>query len=511
MRWKIIVILLMLLGGCKHHTATNPRESKSVKSQPVVGHDASQVVEMPSKRKNTDLTIKKQRATLSPNALKQIRTNNSWVLVEGGRFEMGATIGRRDNRPLHAVILADFFIQQTEVTVSQYAKCVDQKKCHVPVASYADELCNWEDGNWRKKNLAHHPANCVTWQQASTYCKWLGGLLPTEAQWEYAARSKGKKISYPWGGDSLTCDYAVVYDIQPGQNKYDIDEAKYGCGTGRTFDVCSKPIGNTEQGLCDMTGNVWEWVQDTYDARRYEHHRLDEHNTVNNAIGLDKVLRGGTYISDEQFSKTTDRGYSYVAHTDSKLGFRCVKNTQKSSSAPPILFESETIRIASEKIVFKKWNISGVFEPQIAHMLKRDSSPRVFEPVTDDEVGISSYTFGLNYNLQDKATLELQKIDSPMPNSFDAFDTKAQSVTQYVEGTTNELKWAKGVLRVRGHGFCESGQCITPLVKQVTAILMMPLSEDSYVKCIVRVKNEPDVKAPKFLEYFDWCKSINLN
>jgi len=88
------------------------------------------------------------------------------------------------------------------------------------------------------------------------YCQFIGGRLPSEAEWEYAARSGGQDITYPWGDDEATCDYAVIFSNEPG-----IDDP-YGCGLHHEWPVCSKPAGNTAQGLCDMAGNAYELVQD---------------------------------------------------------------------------------------------------------------------------------------------------------------------------------------------------------------------------------------------------------
>ena len=96
----------------------------------------------------------------------------------------------------------------------------------------------------------------MDWEHAVEYCTFAGGRLPSEAEWEYAARSGGQDIIYPWGNQEATCDYAVMFGYGPG-----IDDP-YGCGLHHEWPVCSKPAGNTAQGLCDMAGNVWEWLQD---------------------------------------------------------------------------------------------------------------------------------------------------------------------------------------------------------------------------------------------------------
>ena len=113
--------------------------------------------------------------------------------------------------------------------------------------------------NWNQSGRGDHPINCVSWNQARTFATWLGARLPTEAEWEYAARSGGENREYPWGDEEATCERAVVYERY--QNPKD---GNRGCGRDSTWAVCSKSAGNTEQGLCDMAGNVWEWVEDDW-------------------------------------------------------------------------------------------------------------------------------------------------------------------------------------------------------------------------------------------------------
>jgi len=165
-----------------------------------------------------------------------------WVTIPGGSFMMGAKDCSRA-QPVHRVKVKTFEIAKTEVTVQQYKACVDAGACTAPGMG---AFCN--SGKAGREN---HPVNCVTWDQAKVFAQWVGGRLPTEAEWEYAARSAGKNWKYPWGNEDASCERA------------NIPAFPLGC-VGGTAPVCSKPAGNTEQGLCDMAGNVWEWVQDVF-------------------------------------------------------------------------------------------------------------------------------------------------------------------------------------------------------------------------------------------------------
>ena len=193
---------------------------------------------------------------------------SNWTDISGGTFNMGSNTGESDEKPVHSVAVPSFDMMKTEVTVSLYRQCVDAGACTAPDTGSG---CNWGESG-----RDEHPVNCVDWNQAFSFCQWAGGRLPTESEWEYAARSGGQNIMYPWGDDSPTCSLA-----------------NYSGCEGKTWAVCNATAGNTSQGLCDMAGNVWEWVQDWY------------HDTYNGAptdgsawefpSGDYRVLRGGSW------------------------------------------------------------------------------------------------------------------------------------------------------------------------------------------------------------------------
>lgn len=146
--------------------------------------------------------------------------------------------------------LAEEQVDQGDAAVAQYRGCVDAGACTAP-----------EEGdlnNWGRSARDCHPINGVTWEQARAFCRWAGGRLPSEAEWEYAARSGGRAQTYPWGDEEPTCARSVMFDRGRPAGE------RHARGRDSTWPVCSKPLGSTLQGLCDMAGNVWEWVEDVY-------------------------------------------------------------------------------------------------------------------------------------------------------------------------------------------------------------------------------------------------------
>ena len=244
-----------------------------------------------------------------------------WVHLEGGEFAMGSATTWDDERPVHAVAVPSFEIGRTEVTVAQFASCL------------AAGACTWEPGveptgNWGVAGREEHPVNYVDWLQAKEFCTWAGGRLPSESEWEYAARSGGLPDAYPWGADEASCDLAAIDDPEAGGT---------GCGAGHTWPVCSwSPAGDTAQGLCDMIGNVREWTEDDW----HDSYDGDGDNLVDGPFdhpadgsawaelprSVLRVLRGGSWMQSASQATATWRGGNGTGGYAAENGFRCVRS-----------------------------------------------------------------------------------------------------------------------------------------------------------------------------------------
>lgn len=228
----------------------------------------------------------------------------SWVSINGGKFKMGSADGDADEKPVDIVKISDFKMLKTEVTVTQYAACVTAGSCTKPGSGGKYD-------NWGAKGRENHPINRVDWHQAVAFCTWAGGRLPTEAEWEYAASNGSSKDVYPWGDAKATCHYAVMH------------EGEHGCGTGLTMAVCSKNAGNTTHGLCDMAGNLWEWVQDRYHASYKE--SPGNGSAWEESVGSDRVRRGGSFVNIPVTLRAANRDYDSPSNKGVTQGFRCAK------------------------------------------------------------------------------------------------------------------------------------------------------------------------------------------
>jgi iron(II)-dependent oxidoreductase len=249
----------------------------------------------------------------------------AWVTIPGGKFTMG-TEDFKDAQPVHKVDIRTFDMSKTPVTVEQYAECVSKGACAKPmIRSMKDMYCNWGE-----KGRERHPINCVTWDQANQYAKFKNARLPSEAEWEYAATSGGRNQKYPWGNDEPTCDRAVMR----------VNRNMLGCGKNSTVDVCSRPAGNTAQGLCDMAGNVSQWVQDGYqdsykgapvDGSAFKGEAISQ-SRIMAMLGTftgNRVLRGGSFASNgtkRESLRANDRSSYEATRNCSFFGFRIARS-----------------------------------------------------------------------------------------------------------------------------------------------------------------------------------------
>lgn len=218
------------------------------------------------------------------------------VLVPAGTFQMGCN-ERVDadcsgnEKPGKKVHVAAFQIDKTEVTLAQYKKCVDAKRCRVPKTG--------EHLNWERPGRETHPINGVTWSDAKAFCAWKKKRLPTEAEWEKAARgTDGRK--YAWGSDAPSCQYDVM-DPDSRMN------GSGGCGKRSTWPVGSKKAGASPYGALDMVGNVKEWTSACKD--------------ISNVMLCG--LRGGSWSNGTSEMRVSNRG-GYKPNVEySTVGFRC--------------------------------------------------------------------------------------------------------------------------------------------------------------------------------------------
>ncbi len=283
------------------------------------------------------------------------------MYIKGGRFYMGSLEGEgeSDEHPGHSVYINDFYMGKYEITVTQYKQFVDASgyKTEVEKRGYSYRYgengfeewkgITWkhdEKGNLRSVSDYDHPVIHITWNDANAYCQWLSAKtgqeyhLPTEAEWEYAARCGSRGFKYDWGDGSPygmnggnICDesFAKVYEAL---------SLIYWHGYNDGY-VLSAPVGVFNPnyfGLCDMTGNVCEWCWDWYNANYYETCQKNgepSNETSNRLIsnprgplsGDMKVLRGGSFGVNPAGLRTASRYWLYPGNSNSNDGFRVVR------------------------------------------------------------------------------------------------------------------------------------------------------------------------------------------
>ena len=223
------------------------------------------------------------------------------VLVPAGEFTMGGP-DVADEQPLHQVHLDAFYMDRFEVTAAHYAKFMAAAK-HPPPRHW-DEMNPARDGQ--------RPIVGVSWQSAEAYCRWAGKRLPTEAEWEKAARGTDARL-YPWGKDEPTSEHGNFGKRWKGYETVD--------------PVGSHPHGKSPYGIDDLAGNVWEWVADWYHHAYYR--SSPTRNPPGPAEGEQKVFRGGGWNHEALLARSSLRNHDEPDTQINSIGFRCAMDGKK--------------------------------------------------------------------------------------------------------------------------------------------------------------------------------------
>lgn len=317
-------------------SASNAYQTPATSTLP--GHELGEFVFRAPK---TATTLPTMTSSSTPTDARRSNANaptapNGMVLIPAGAFMMGSEDGDEDEKPVHKVTLEAFFMDKYEVTVADFKRFVNDQNYKTDAEkdgwSYRWDGKAWEKMNgvnWRHNakgeliNAANmnHPVIHVSWNDANAYAQWAGKRLPTEAEWEYAARSGSKQYKYSWGNGNPAGNIAdesakrVFKDWTIWKN--------YDDGFVYTAPVGS--FASNEFGLFDMTGNVWEWCADWYDSGYYK--TSVERNPQGPASGTQRVLRGGSWSGDTNM-RCANRNRNFPTVRNCGVGFRCVQDVR---------------------------------------------------------------------------------------------------------------------------------------------------------------------------------------
>ncbi|NIA30501.1 MAG: SUMF1/EgtB/PvdO family nonheme iron enzyme [Actinobacteria bacterium] len=234
------------------------------------------------------------------------------IYISAGTFKMGSNNGDNDEKPVHKVYVNNFYMDKYETTNGQYCKFLNEKGYQSEDgATWLDiksEYCKIVKQGGRYvpvSGYANHPVIKVTWYGARAYAGWAGKRLPTEAEWEYAARGGNKSKGYKYSG-SNNADLVAWYISNSGSKTHPV--------------ATKKP---NEIGIYDMSGNVWEWCADWYDDNYYS--KSPYENPTGPSNGKYRVLCGGSWINDRSYVRCSVRHSYYPADSNYGIGFRCAR------------------------------------------------------------------------------------------------------------------------------------------------------------------------------------------
>jgi len=295
----IVGIIIIAISGGPSPTPT-PEVIERIVKETVVVEKEVEVTKVVEVEKEVEVTAVPPTNTPTPSAPPGM------VYVPAGEFIMGSDWDS-DEQPVHTVYLDAFYIDKYEVTNAQYRKCVEAGACEEPGC--------WDDSDF---DALDQPVVCVNWYHAQDYCEWAGKQLPTEAEWEKAARGTDGLI-HPWGNtfDGTRLNFADK------NTSFEWSDLNWDDGYAGTAPVGSYLDGASPYGALDMAGNVREWVADWYDSGYYA--ASPESNPKGPASGDDRVRRGGSWYDDELHVRAANRSWRSPDFTSENLGFRCAR------------------------------------------------------------------------------------------------------------------------------------------------------------------------------------------
>jgi formylglycine-generating enzyme required for sulfatase activity len=254
------------------------------------------------------------------------RTGAEWVCVPGGHFLMGGA-DVEAAQPVHGVAVPSFWLARTEVTVAQFEAYAAETGRPLEW----DEACN---GAWSDRGA--YPVNCVSRADARAFAAWAGARLPSEAEWEFAARGGAWQRTWPWGHEAPTCHVAIV-----GAD----DQVVRPCAPGAAPVCSTSPEGDSRHGVCDLAGNVAEWVDDAWHAS-YAAAPADASawtaESPRGGVARDGVARGGHFDADGAPGQSAARVACAVEAHIAQMGFRLAR-TAAAPDAPPPPFPSRAL------------------------------------------------------------------------------------------------------------------------------------------------------------------------
>ena len=249
---------------------------------------------------------------------------DAMACIAGGAFTRGSNAGPKNEQPEASIWLQTFYMDVQEVTSAEYKACVKAKKCPRSGPAYNDF------------SRPKQPINGISWHDAVAFCESVGKQLPTEAQWEKAARGTDARL-YPWGNEEATSELAVIKDRRG--RSCGVKKIGSKPNTGRTFEIGSKPV--ALHGLYDMSGNSWEWVADWY-SKSYEScgeacEGVDPKGPCNGASECKghhfKIVRGGSWYWDASYATTTYRRRHFPKNRPfHHFGFRCAATVEQAQA-----------------------------------------------------------------------------------------------------------------------------------------------------------------------------------